>query len=340
MTRALSAVVLLFGLVGPAIAAPPNKHAKSNETTLKIIHLLSQASDAVRQETYRGVIVYLRGGDAETLKVLHRFHHHMEQERLDSLSGAPREIIRKGNKVTSILPDHKIVLISEHPPKSLLGSVSHFSPAQLSANYRVADLGTARTAGRKCRVIVIRPKDKFRYGYRMLIDAKTELPLKLDLRYQGKRLEQLMFTDISYPKSLPDSAFVPSYDVHGYRVVRHQSVHVAANPSNAPEAHWHATDLPPGFKLAEDGVRQITPHASVRQMLFTDGVATVSAFIAPAGLRAPLRGATRMGAVNAYGDIVGHTQITVVGEVPAITAKRIAEHLVRGAGKKQTASDK
>jgi sigma-E factor negative regulatory protein RseB len=64
-------------------------------------------------------------------------------------------------------------------------------------------------------------------------------------------------------------------------------------------------------------------------MLFTDGVATVSAFVAPAGLRKPLQGATTMGAVNAYGHVVGETQITVVGEVPARTVKRIAENLVR-----------
>ncbi|WP_109994348.1 MucB/RseB C-terminal domain-containing protein [Salinisphaera sp. LB1] len=325
MTRALTAFLLAFGLIAPAVAAP---HQHDSDSA-KAIDLLSQASDAVRHETYRGVIVYLRSGDADTLKVVHRYHDHMEEERLISLSGEAREVIRKGNKVTSILPNHRLVLVSEHPPKSLLGSVSHFSPKQLKANYKVVDMGTTRSAGRACRVIAIRPRDKFRYGYKMLIDSKTELPLKLDLLDHGKRLEQMMFTEVSFPKKISDSEFVPSYDVHGFRIVRHQAVHVAESASDAPEEQWKATDLPPGFKLAEDGVRQLTSKASVRQMLFTDGVATVSAFIAPAGLRAPLKGATRMGAVNAYGDIVNHTQITVVGEVPAITARRIAENLVQ-----------
>ncbi|KEZ77720.1 MucB/RseB [Salinisphaera hydrothermalis C41B8] len=312
-------------MIAPALAASPKK----GDDSAQAIDLLSQASDAVRRETYSGVIVYLRHGDADTLKIVHRYHDHMEEERLVSLSGQAREIIRKGDKVTSILPDHKLVLVSEHPPKSLLGSVSHFSPKQLRANYKVLDLGTTRTAGRDCHVIAIQPRDKYRYGYKMLIDSKTELPLKLDLLDHGKRLEQMMFTDVSFPKTISDSEFVPSYDVRGFRIVRHQAVHVAESPSDEPEEQWKATDLPPGFKLAEDGVRQLTPNASVRQMLFTDGVATVSAFIAPAGLRAPLKGATRMGAVNAYGDIVGNTQITVVGEVPAITARRIAENLVQ-----------
>ncbi|HET7314865.1 MucB/RseB C-terminal domain-containing protein [Salinisphaera sp.] len=325
MTRALSAFLVLFGLIAPALAAPQNKDGDSAEA----IDLLTQASKAVRRETYRGIIVYLRQGDVDTLKVVHRYYDHEEQERLISMSGQVREVIRKGDKVTSILPDHELVLVSEHPPKSMLGGMSHFSPKRLKANYQVVDLGTARTAGRDCRVIAIRPRDKFRYGYKMLIDSKTQLPLKLNLLHHGKRLEQMMFTDIAFPDHIPDSEFVPSYDVHGFRIVRHQAVHVSESASDKREEQWHATNLPPGFKLAEDGVRQLTSDASVRQMLFTDGVATVSAFIAPAGLRAPLKGATRMGAVHAYGDIVDDTQITVVGEVPAITARRIAQNLVQ-----------
>ncbi|WP_423820935.1 MucB/RseB C-terminal domain-containing protein [Salinisphaera sp. SPP-AMP-43] len=329
MTRALTAFLVVFGLIAPAFAAPPESAGGDDADTAEAINLLSQASDAVRRETYRGVIASLRHGDVDTLKVVHRYHDHKEQERLVSLTGQAREIIRKGDKVTSILPEHKLVLISEHPPKSLLGSIAHFSAGQLKANYAVLDQGKTRSAGRDCRIVEIRPKDQFRYGYKMLIDAETQLPLKLELLKDGKRLEQLMFTDVSFPKSVPDSEFVSSYDLHGFRVVRHESVHVSEQPSAAAEDRWQANDLPPGFELAEDGVRQVTPSASVRQMLFTDGVATVSAFIAPAGLRAPLKGATRMGAVNAYGDIVGNTQITVVGEVPAITARRIAENLVR-----------
>lgn len=325
MTRALTAFLVLLGLVAPAAAA---SHDKGDDSA-KAIDLLSQASGAVRRETYKGVIVYLRQGEADTLKVVHRHHDHREEERLVAMSGQTREVIRKGDKVTSILPDHQLVLISKHPPKNLLGSVSHFSPKKLQANYKVVDLGTTRTAGRDARIIAIRPRDKYRYGYRMLIDDKTHLPLKLDLLDHGKRLEQMMFTDVAFPDAISDSEFVSSYDVHGFRIVRHQAVHVAESTSDEPEEAWHAEDLPAGFELAKDGVRQLTSNAAVRQMLFTDGVATVSAFIAPAGLRAPLKGASRMGAVNAYGDIVDETQITVVGEVPATTARHIAENLVR-----------
>lgn len=326
MTRALTAFVLLFGLVGAAGAATNTN--ESSGASPSALQLLVGASQAVRHESYRGVLVYLRDGKLDTLKVVHRFHDHSEQERLLSLTGAPREVIRDGNKVTSILPEHKLVLISQHPPKSLLGAVTQFSPKQLSAHYRVINDGMERFAGRSTRVVTISPKDKYRYGYRMLIDQQKQLPLKLELVQDDKVLEQMMFTEVSFPKSISAKDFIANYDVSGFRVVRHEAIHMKSGKQAVPESDWKAENLPAGFRLAQDGVRQVTKDKFVRQMLFTDGVATVSAFIAPAGLRTPLKGATRMGAVNAYGAIVDNTQITVVGEVPAITARQIARNLI------------
>ncbi|MBH04085.1 MAG: hypothetical protein CMP08_08190 [Xanthomonadales bacterium] len=328
MTRTLvaSAVLLCTAVTASPVSAASQTHGSSSASPIR---LLSDAAAAVRKVTYRGTIVYLRSGDVDTVQVVHRLHDGTEQERLVSQSGEAREVIRKGDEVTSILPERKLVLISEHAPKTLLGSVAHFSPDQLKTYYNVAVEGPSRFAGRTCRIVSIEPTDDYRYGYRMWVDKQTDLPLKLSLRYNGDRLEQLMFTDIAFPETVPDDAFISSYDVRGFKVVRHQSVHLADDTADDNSPNWHIRNLPPGFRLAENGVRQVTPDASVRQMLFTDGVATVSAFIAPAGLRAPLNGATRMGAVNAYGNIVGNSQITVVGEVPAVTAKRIAENLVR-----------
>lgn len=335
MTRALSAFLLLFvctALVGAAQAADADKSESS------INELLGRASEAVRSENYRGILVYLREGQLDTLRVIHRLNDDgVEQERLVSLTGQPREVIRRGGVVTSILPNSEVVLISRHKRESLLGSVAQFSAERMRTHYRVSDMGDRRLADRIGRLVRIEPRDEFRYGYRMLIDQQTRLPLKLDLMRGEDVLEQLMFTQIDFPETIDDSEFEPGYDIDGFRVVKHQAVQMEDKP--VPEDAWQPSHLPPGFELAEDGVRRVTETGYVRQMLFTDGVATVSAFIAPAGLRKPLEGATTMGAVNAFGHVVGDTQITVVGEVPAITVKQIARNLVReskAAGKNGT----
>ena len=327
MTRALSAFLLLFVLTALCAAAQAAEAEASGNSDDSINALLGQASQAVRSETYRGILVYLREGQLDTLRVIHRMQDGLEQERLVSLTGQPREVIRRGGVVTSILPNSEVVLISRRKHDGLLGSVVQFSADRMREHYRVSDMGQRRLSDRVGRLVSIEPLDGYRYGYRMLIDDKTYLPLKLDLVSDGNVLEQLMFTQIEFPESINDSEFEPGYDIHGFRVIKHEAVQVEDKP--VPEDAWKPTDLPPGFELAEDGVRRVTESGYVRQMLFTDGVATVSAFVAPAGLRKPLQGATTMGAVNAYGHVVGETQITVVGEVPARTVKRIAENLVR-----------
>lgn len=328
MTRTLSAFLLVFVWVGVAAATQAgDKTADNDSSAASINELLSSASEAVRRETYRGVMVYLRENELDTLRVIHRFGKGHEQERLISLTGQPREVIRSGGKVTSILPQNRVVLISRRERKGLLGSVAQFSAERMHSHYKVSERGKRRLSDRIVRLIRIEPRDEYRYGYRMLIDEKTHLPLKLDLLRDGDVVEQLMFSEIEFPDQIPDSAFKPGYDIDGYRVIEHQAVPVADTP--VPEDAWKPTRLPPGFELAEDGVRRVTEAGVVRQMLFTDGVATVSAFIAPSGLRKPLKGASTMGAVNAYGHVVGDTQITVVGEVPAITVEQIAQHLVR-----------
>lgn len=289
------------------------------------VNWLQRASTAVRTTDYRGTLVYLRDGKMDTLRIVHRYRNGRERERLVSLTGAPREIIRDGGVVTCVLPADRVVLVAHHARRNLLANVANIAE-RVDDNYEVRDLGARRLADRKCRAILIEPKDKFRYGYRLLIDERTHLPLKLDLLYQGEVLEQLMFTEVEFPAHIPDSALEPTFDLDGFRWVRHQPI---TDVKNALTAAWQAGKLPPGFRLAETGVRRVGEDTLARQLLFTDGIATVSAFIAASGGRRAFTGATTMGAVNAYGRKVDGHQITVVGEVPSVTVRLIAEHIQR-----------
>lgn len=335
--RTLSAFFLLFILTGTggAYAAA----TASSDTQTNIAQWLARAAHAVRMGSYRGVMVYLRQEQLDTLRVVHRYHNGIEQERLLALTGRPREIIRHGSRVLSILPANEVVLITHHRQrKSLLGRVGRFSSHSIRAHYDMQVLGSRRLANRPTRVISIQPEDKYRYGYRILIDKKTYLPLKLSLMYQDKVLEQLMFTEIAYPEHIPASAFEPSYDIDDFRVINHKARQVES--SGIAQTHWRATQLPPGFELVQSGVRSTPTGQVVRQMLFSDGVATVSAFIAPADIPKPLIGGTTMGAVNAFGLKTGSYHITAVGEVPAVTVRVIAKHLVRQGTTTASAGDR
>ena len=56
----------------------------------------------------------------------------------------------------------------------------------------------ARVTGRDTQVVVILPRDSYRYGYRLWADKESGLLLKADLIDQmGSTLEQLMFTQVN-----------------------------------------------------------------------------------------------------------------------------------------------
>ncbi|MDN5863356.1 MAG: hypothetical protein L0H19_07900, partial [Salinisphaera sp.] len=198
---------------------------------------LSRASEAVRTTDYRGTLVYLRNGKMDTLHIVHRYRDGDERARLVSLTGAPREIIRANGLVTCALPAKHLVLVAHHPMPEMFSRVSQLVNTSTGGNYEIRDLGVARLAGRKCRAIAIKAQDGFRYGYRILIDIDTNLPLKLDLLNDDEVLEQLMFTDISFPEHIPDSALAPTFDIKGFREVHRKAQDVAAVPH--PRASWH-----------------------------------------------------------------------------------------------------
>src|SRR5699024_8991129 len=135
-----------------------------------------------------------------TLRIVHRFNKGEEQERLVAMSGRPREIIRTGGRVVTILPKKRVVLVThQHKRDNLLSRVDQFVSKRMQAHYRMQVVGFRRLADRPTLVIGIMPRDEFRYGYRILIDRETHLPLKLNLMDGKQVLQQIMFTQVQYP---------------------------------------------------------------------------------------------------------------------------------------------
>jgi sigma-E factor negative regulatory protein RseB len=62
----------------------------------------------------------------------------------------------------------------------------------------------------------------------------------------------------------------------------------------------------------------------VQQLVYTDGLASLSVFIERQSSDT-IEGSMSMGAVNAYIRILADHSITAIGEVPAVTVKRVAE---------------
>ena len=75
---------------------------------------LSKMNQAVHGLNYTGNYVYINDGQIDNMQIVHQVSDKGENERLLSLNGEAREILRDSEKVTCILPADKSVIISKY----------------------------------------------------------------------------------------------------------------------------------------------------------------------------------------------------------------------------------
>src|SRR5690606_20148637 len=118
---------------------------------------LERMSRAVEELNYEGTFVHVHGGTAETLQIFHRNDGGRVAERLVSLDGVGREIIRREDEVQCILPDSKVVLLQQRKDLNPLASALPRYTEDLEASYEFKLHGTARVAQRPAQVLGIKP---------------------------------------------------------------------------------------------------------------------------------------------------------------------------------------
>lgn len=299
---------------------------------------LRQMSTASQELNYRGTFVYLHQGRLEAMRIIHRASDDAgEQERLVALTGDAREVIRDQDRVTCILPRSKAVMVGRSLPRKPFPAALPRDLDDLTDNYEFLVQGEERVAGLPARIVLIRPRDAYRYGYRLWLDSGSRLLLKSELiDTGGQAVEQIMFTELELLDTIPESELQSDLRGEDYTRKGHDRTATAegAVAGDAVSASgWTVTRLPPGFMLTHSN-RHALPSAGsaeVEHLVFSDGLATVSVYIEPesASDQPGLAGASRMGAVNALGLRQNGHQITVVGEVPQMTVERMGESVQR-----------
>ena len=313
----LAGALLAATLVLPALPARADDDAGE---------WLERMSEALASRNYEGVFTHSTRRQSETMRIVHRVDDGESTERLVSLDGSGREIVRTAKEVHVYLPDRSVVLVEPRNDEgSLVGRFPEPGP-RLDQMYTLELREGPRLLGRDVQVLDIRPRDGFRYGYRLWLDQKSAMPLRtVVVDPTGRAVEAITFTELQMPKRIPASATEPSIDATGYRWVRNSKAAQPARPPSAPVA-WLPTRLPPGFRLVK--VRtQVIPGVAlpVQHLIFSDGIASISVFIEPArpdGSAPPE--SSSVGSASAFSTTVGGHVITAVGEVPLETVRDIA----------------
>jgi sigma-E factor negative regulatory protein RseB len=323
------AYLLIAGVVVAAGAA----QAADTPAATDAVTWLKKMAAASRQQNYSGTIVYQHGSSVETSRVTHFVNNAGgEFEKLETLDGPAREIIRSNDQVICYLPNARTVLIEDRNrnarnfpalvPESLHG---------ISENYKIKTEGVDRVAGYDCQWIMLEPRDTLRYGRRFCAELGSALPLRAQtLNERGDAVESFGFTQLTlggtFTRERVKSKYAEKSRAQNWRVDR--SAFSMAQPMPA-DTGWVLSKPLAGFKKMMEAKRSLGGRSgAVSQIVLSDGLAAVSIFIEPMppsqSAAPPAQALSHQGAVNIYKRPHGNHVVTVLGEAPAATIMQIA----------------
>lgn len=308
--------VVLLGFAAPLLAAEQDG-----------LTWLTKMANASRKLNYSGTFIYQHGDRIETSRIVHFVNPAGgEFEKLETLDGPPREVIRTNDQVTCYSPDTKTVIIEKRSarrfpalfPDQLVGVADNYV-----VNVGVMD----RVAGYDCQVVVLVPKDSLRYGHQFCAEAASGLPLRARTLSEKKLLlESFAFTEVRLGGRFSRDQVRSRYaDKSQKWKVDHSALVLSDVPA---DTGWTLTRQPAGFKKLTELKRSIAGRgAVVSHIVYSDGLAAISVFIEPLPKSRPARSLSHQGAVNIYVRPMADHMVTVLGETPAATVMQVANSL-------------
>jgi len=309
------AIGLLTGFVLPGSVA-------AGEDTPAV--WLERMVTSVHAHSYEGTFILQRGERIDTVQVVHASEEGGYRERLRTLTGSAREVIRSVDRLGTL---KGVRVETDGAPEDVPQRPPALGAALVAADgrYVLKSPGDDRVAGFPCYLLHAQAQDDYRYSHTYCLHRDTGLPLLSELlNAEGQLLERLVFTELTFL----DVVFEESLEPHGCDT-RHIEVHAAEGATGADSYdEWFFEGLPPGFRQVlrterHFGSEDTQPSLHV---VLSDGLATVSVYMDRG--REPTEafaGATRSGATHAVARPVAGHQLTVVGEVPKKTVEAIID---------------
>ncbi len=279
----------------------------------EVTEWLDRMGTALREQNYRGTFTYMRGAQLETIRIVHQFVEGDERERLTAQNGEYREVVRDGGKVICYHADGDDAALDHNVPLGPFSAAFNERLASYQQLYRFTLYGEDRIAGRSAVKLQIQPINNDRYGYQLWLDEETGLLLRSHLMDRNRVLELFQFATIEIGADVVPSEVASSLPAQAFShpLTPEETQVAVARPD------WRAAWLPDGFRPT---------RTSNDRLHFTDGLATLSIFVERSTGSEPEM-TTHLGGTSVITRRLKTqpVQITVVGEIPLDTAKRIAE---------------
>jgi sigma-E factor negative regulatory protein RseB len=295
---------------------------------------LTRIQDAASNRNFVGTVVVSAGGAVASTRIAHYWEGRDQFERIDSLDGQVRNVFRHNNLVHTVWPQRRVAVVEQRDQMTSFPGLLQAGSERVQEFYDLKPVALERVAGHEANVLVLRPRDKHRFGYRLWAEKATGLLLRTEvLGERGEVLESSAFSEVSIGiRPQLDTVLQPVKKLDGFRMVRSVLV-----PTRLEAEGWALKASVPGFQMVScvkrpfDGpARKAGAPEQLLQTIYSDGLTYVSIFIEPYNPERHARPmVTSIGATQTMMRREGDWWVTVMGDVPATTLRQFANGVER-----------
>lgn len=330
-----------LALAGAAVVAGPGalaqqSLAESPAQAREVRAWLMRIHEAASHRNFQGTFVVSGGGLVSSARIAHFCEGASQFERSESLDGQARHVYRHNDVVTTLWPGARVAMVEQRTLLAQFPALLQAGDDRIADFYEVRAQGVERVAGHEANVLVVKPRDAYRYGYRLWADQASGLLLRADvIGERSEVLETSAFSDVVIDiKSQPESVVQPMKKLDGYRVLR-----PVLTPTRLEDEGWLLRQQVPGYRPVSCVKRPMEKSApvggpatdpQVLQAIYSDGLTYVSVFIEPFQPQRHARPMlTSVGPTQTLMLQQGDWWVTVLGDVPPATLRLFAKSLER-----------
>ncbi len=286
--------------------------------------LLQRMQQAYHQLNFELTLVESRQGQLEPKRLTRGHLDDQVLTHLTHLNGRPREFVQRNDEISFFDASHDGYTLRHSRLPGLFNRLQQLSLKELLTHYEAVIAGRSRVLGRVAEVVRLVPRAEHYYGYVLWLDQESGLLLKLDtLDPEAGLVEQTMGVALTiseqpagFLRELKGAALPPAMSLS------------ELYPAPQQPLSWHAQWLPAGFEvLSRDKHKLPVTEQPVDYLMASNGVVDISVYVSQAGAASePRQQLVRQGATHLVSLVSpSRVEITVVGDIPAETARRIAE---------------
>jgi sigma-E factor negative regulatory protein RseB len=289
---------------------------------------LQRAAQAARSNSYAGTFVHTNGDRTSTVRITHVSVNGDEHERIEPLDGPPLEIVRRNDEMFCYFPDAQTVRLDRRVTARFFPAILSATTSTIPASYEVKLGRTERVLGFDCQWIQLEPRDAMRYGQRLCSEVATGLVLRAKTVNEHQQvIEQYTFTEL---KVGPQVARSDVKSIFEARVKKWITDAQPREEAKSVETGWTVASLPAGFQKVTELRRSLPgrPHP-VSQLIFSDGIVTMSVFVEPNAPARTAEASSEDGTTTFFVKPLGENLVSVLGEIPLATAQQVGRSVAR-----------